>query len=306
VATGLQRLLERCIGRVLRRRRNETEGRPAEVSPFLKFAPCGHFYSPIPSPEDIKRCERPVAYLPDIELNEEDQGRLLLEISRYYPELPFQEAKDPTRRYYFGQPWYCYADAIYLYSLIRHFQPKRYLEVGCGFSSSAALDTSDLFLDGKVRFTFIEPYPDRLNELLTKEDRSRCQLHRKPVQEVSLETFDELEANDILFIDSSHVSKVGSDVNHLMFHVFPRLKPGVLIHLHDIFYPFEYPESWFREGRAWNEAYLVRAFLQNNDDYRIVLFSSYVARQFRTLLEKHMPLCLQNTGGALWLRKVTT
>ena len=80
--------------------------------------------------------------------------------------------------------------------------------------------------------------------------------------------------------------------------------PGVLIHFHDILYPFVYPEAWFREGRAWNEAYLIRAFLQNNPDYKILLFGSYVAQRLQPLLEQYMPLCLKNTGGALWLLKV--
>jgi Methyltransferase domain len=189
---------------------------------------------------------------------------------------------------------------------MRRFRPKRYLEVGSGFSSAVALDTSDLFLEAKVNFTFIEPYPDRLMEVLRPEDRAKCWLERRPVQEVPLEMFEELEENDVLFIDSAHVSKVGSDVNHMMFHVLPRLKPGVIIHIHDIFYPFEYPESWFREGRAWNETYLVRAFLQNNHAYKILLFASYLALRFPALLAEKMPLCLKNPGGALWLQKMET
>ena len=76
------------------------------------------------------------------------------------------------------------------------------------------------------------------------------------------------------------------------------------IHFHDVLYPFEYPEVWFREGRAWNEAYLLRAFLQNNRAYKILLFGSYVAQRFQWLLEQKMPLCLKDPGGALWLQKI--
>jgi hypothetical protein len=288
--------------RALRRLQNATGCEGGAVSPFLTFAPPGHFYSPIPADEDIQiEGDEPVQ---DIELNEEAQKRLLLDLSRYYEELPFPENRRPDLRYYFDQQWYCYADAIYLYSLIRHFSPRRYFEIGSGFSSAVALDTSDLFLSSKMRCTFIEPYPERLRELLRAEDWTRCRLDQKRVQDVPTETFGELESNDILFVDSSHVCKVGSDVNHLVFNVLPRLKPGVLIHFHDILYPFEYPEAWFREGRAWNEAYLIRAFLQNNPAYEILLFGSYVARRFQPLLEHNMPLCLKNTGGALWLQKV--
>jgi len=300
-----QRLMSRGLRRVSRMLDGTSGGDPRDSNPFLKFVPPGHFYSPIPGDKDIQRRELVAGAIRDIELNDEAQRRLLLDLSRYYGELPFKDAKEPDRRYYFDQPWYCYADAIYLYAVIRHFMPRRYFEIGSGFSSAVALDTSDLFLSDKMLCTFIEPYPDRLLELLRAEDWSRCVLHRKAVQDIPLETFEELEANDILFIDSSHVCKVGSDVNHLLFKVLPRLKPGVLIHIHDIAYPFEYPEAWFREGRAWNEAYMVRAFLQNNDAYRIFLFASYLAERFQQLLEENMPLCLKNPGGALWLQKVS-
>jgi predicted O-methyltransferase YrrM len=273
------------------------------VSAFVKLFPPGHFYSPIPADQDFQHgtANEPIR---DIELNEEEQQRLLVDLSQYYNELPFQDSRQPGLRYYFDQIWYCYADAIYLYSLIRRFAPRRYVEIGSGFSSAVALDTSDLFLSGSLRFTFIEPYPERLHELMRAEDWARCRLHQTRVQDLPPEIFDELEANDMLFVDSSHVCKVGSDVNHVVFNVLPRLKPGVLIHFHDIMYPFVYPADWFREGRAWNEAYLVRAFLQNNPDYKILLFGSYMAQRFQPLLEQHMPLCLKDPGGALWLLKV--
>jgi hypothetical protein len=88
-----------------------------------------------------------------------------------------------------------------------------------------------------------------------------------------------------------------------MFRVLPRLSSGVVVHIHDIFFPFEYLEDWFREGRAWNEAYLVRAFLQNNSQWEVILFADFIGKRFRSFLSERMPLCLRNTGGALWLRK---
>jgi hypothetical protein len=77
----------------------------------------------------------------------------------------------------------------------------------------------------------------------------------------------------------------------------------VHIHFHDIFYPFEYPDVWLLEGRAWNEAYILKAFLQYNSSFRVVLMSSFLARYHEPFLREHMPLCLNNTGGNLWLRK---
>ncbi len=123
------------------------------------------------------------------------------------------------------------------------------------------------------------------------------------MQDVALSTFDELEAGDLLFIDSSHVSKIGSDVNFLFFEVLPRLKAGVYIHVHDIFWPFEYPHSWIVEGRAWNEAYLLRALLCGNDGFEIVFWNSWAGHALRELLSKNCPLFTRNSGGSIYLRK---
>jgi hypothetical protein len=139
--------------------------------------------------------------------------------------------------------------------------------------------------------------------LLTPADAKQITLLETPLQEVPLSTFEALEANDILFIDSTHVCKTGSDVNRLIFEILPRLQAGVYIHIHDMFYPFEYPKSWVLEGRAWNELYLVRAFLQNNDTFEIAAFNNYLTLMHRDWFQQHMPLCLKNTGGSLWLRK---
>jgi hypothetical protein len=188
--------------------------------------------------------------------------------------------------------------------MLRKLESRHWIEVGCGFSSAVALDTSERFLDGRTKFTFIDPYPETLRAVARPADLSRHQLVPKIVQDVPLDVYDQLESNDVLFIDSSHVSKVGSDVNHLVFQVLPRLRAGVVVHSHDVCFPFEYPEIWLEEGRAWNEVYLVRAFLQHNSVYRVLLFSSFVARRFHSFLEKKMPLCLRNPGGSLWLQKM--
>jgi len=115
--------------------------------------------------------------------------------------------------------------------------------------------------------------------------------------------FDALSSNDILFIDSTHVSKTGSDVNRILFDILPRLSRGVFIHFHDVFYPFEYPKEWVYEGRAWNEDYILRAFLEYNDAFEIVLFGTWLAKFERDLLREMMPMTLENPGGSLWLRK---
>jgi hypothetical protein len=128
-------------------------------------------------------------------------------------------------------------------------------------------------------------------------------LLQSKVQDVPLSTFDALQAGDILFIDSSHVSKVASDVNHVLFNVLPRLASGVLVHFHDVYYPFEYPRFVHYQGIAWNEAYLLRAFLSFNSAFEVVLFNTYLETAHPELVYEAMPLCRKNPGGSLWIRR---
>jgi hypothetical protein len=106
---------------------------------------------------------------------------------------------------------------------------------------------------------------------------------------VPIEVFDVLDDGDILFIDSTHVSKPGSDVNWLFFRVLPRLKPGVVIHVHDIFYPFEYHNDWLTERRSWNESYLLRSFLSYNNTFQITFFSSWIWQEHPEVVLRHLP-----------------
>ncbi len=165
------------------------------------------------------------------------------------------------------------------------------------------LDTNEQFLNGKVKFTFIEPYPDRLFSLLRPQEKPAVHLIRQKLEEVPLPVFEALEAGDVLFIDSTHVSKAGSDVNYYLFEIFPLLKKGVYIHIHDIFYPFEYPREWIYEGRAWNEIYALRAFLSYNSHFKIVYFNHYMGNRHAALVGEKMPLCLKSAGGSIWLQK---
>ena len=155
-----------------------------------------------------------------------------------------------ARRYFFENPTYSYSDAICLYGMIRHVRPRRIIEVGSGYSSCVMLDTNELFFDNRIECTFIDPYPERLQSLIRKDDHARIAIVPKRVQDVAPRRFHEQAANDILFIDSTHVAKIGSDVNHIIGNILPVLRPGVYVHFHDIFYPFEYPLEWLDEGRV--------------------------------------------------------
>ena len=197
---------------------------------------------------------------------------------------------------------YSYSDAIMLYCMIRHLKPRRIIEVGSGHSSCVILDTNEIFFANRIETVFIEPYPDLLLSLLKPGDENRIQIIPKRLQDVASSLFSSLDANDILFIDSTHVAKIGSDVNMVFAEILPALHPGVHVHFHDIFYPFEYPKYWIEEGRAWNEAYMLRCFLQYNSRFSIELMNTFVQQFHRDLFEQNMPLCLRNPGASIWIR----
>ena len=270
--------------------------------------PAGHYYSPIPKRTDVlsylESLKKEHIELPDIKLNKDQQAQLLEIFQTFYEDLPFSEEKTDDLRYYFSQSWFCYGDAIFLYCFLRHTNPKTIIEVGAGFSSAVILDTTEKFLSQPPSITFIEPYPERLKSLLKPQDFESCQTIEKRVQDVSLNVFSSLNEGDILFIDSSHIVKFGSDLQFLLFKVLPLLPVGVFVHFHDIFYPFEYPEAWLRDGRYWNEAYLLRAFLAYNNEWEVYFFNNYAAKFFDDFLAQKMPLCLKNKGGSIYLRRV--
>jgi predicted O-methyltransferase YrrM len=277
-------------------------------SPFVQMFPAGHFYSPLPNIKDIaarrdQLFNRTVTECAGLDLRAEHQLAVLAELARFYSEIPFSEEPSAERRYHYKNRFFLHGDAIVLYAMLRRLRPKRVVEVGSGFSSAAMLDTNDKFLGGEIQFTFIDPYPNRLLGLLSEADKRRHRVVQERVQDVAVEEFLSLAAGDVLFIDSSHVVKIGSDVRHLLWNVLPRLQPGVVVHFHDIMWPFEYPQDWVLRGNAWNEAYFLRTFLQYNDVFPIEYFNSYVAIVHEDALRKQMPLCLKNPGGGLWLRK---
>jgi len=277
----------------------------AELRRSMGRYPAGHYYSPIPSEADVGRHlrvrEQDGAELPDIDYRPVAQRSLLEQYAEYYGDMPFRETPQAGLRYHFGQEWFRYADAIFLYAHLRHTRPRRIVEVGSGWSTAAMLDTCDVALSQPVSLTCVEPYPDRLHSVLLPEDASRLDVIQTPVQDLDMSVFRQLECGDLLFIDSSHVMKAGSDLYHLMFRVLPVLRPGVFVHFHDVFSDFDYPAEWFRMGRSWNEAYFVRAFLADNRRWKIHFFNAWVVRQHSEWMRENMPLCLEDPGGGLYI-----
>ena len=293
----------RALDRALRRRYTGTDRRD-EIG-----LPRGHYGSPLPGYDEVaaragELFRKDIAAGPGLDLRVPQQLDLVRAFAPFYADFDWPDQPAPGRRYHVKCGWYEAGDALALYGMMRHFRPGRVVEVGSGFSSALMLDVNERFLGGRTRFTFVEPHPERrLNGLLTPADRGAATVVASPVQGVPAETFAALEANDILFVDSSYVSKIGSDVNRLFFDVLPRLRPGVLVHVHDIFWPFEYPREWIDRGLAWNEAYLLRAFLLFNRGFEILFFNDYLAHAHAGDLRTYMPRFLDNPGGAIWLRR---
>lgn len=269
--------------------------------------PIGHFYSPIADPADIRAREGRIwaarDTMPGIDLRVDAQLALLKALAPHTPAIdyPVEQPADPTR-YFYGNDQYPVLDAEFLYAALLHFRPRRMIEVGSGFSSLVTADVNRRLLGRSLAFSCIEPYP---RQFLIDGVDGISQLVRQKVEDVALTFFDQLVENDILFIDSSHVSKVGSDVNYLFFEVLPRLKPGVLVHVHDIFLPDEYPKVWvIDQGRNWNEQYLLRAFLQFNAAFEVVWAAHFMGTRHTAAVQATFPRYPRlGGGGSIWLRR---
>ncbi len=238
-----------------------------------------------------------------IDLREREQRSYYEQLLNDCTLLPFPKQPSREFRYFSANSYFVFSDAFTLSAVLQKERPARIVEIGSGFSSAVMLDTL-AYSNQRADLTLIEPNTDRLQSILLSEDKERVRIIEKQVQEVPLAAFDELDAGDVLFIDSSHVAKVGSDVTFLILRVLPRLRPGVLVHFHDIFYPMSYPADWIRSGWAWNESLFLRAFLVANRHYNIVAFNSFAGTTFPEIFRDKVPAVLENTGGSIWLRKV--
>ena len=271
--------------------------------------PIGHYYSLYPKMEDVLKgpdwpLQDVLHPIPGIDFNERKQNQILEQMMELYPTIPqwkYVGEEDPKYRFRLGNSNFCPGDAIGLFTMLQIIRPKHLIEVGSGYTSTITLDVNEYILDHRMEVSFIEPYPELLKSLLKPGDTP--ELSNCGLQEIPLSYFERLDDGDVLFIDSTHVSKYGSDVNYLFFNVLPSLKKGVYVHLHDIFYPFEYPQGWIEIGAVWNELYLLRAFLQYNNSFEIIWFQNMMDKVHRKEIEEKWPLNEPIGGGSFWMRK---
>ena len=259
--------------------------------PFIRYAYLykhnsnfrpGHYYSPVVNLDEIREREDELwapRDLPGIDLQEDAQKEFLTYLLNNEADFGIPVNKEPSRKYYGEAPSYQYVDGVVLFAMVAKNRPKNIMEVGSGASSGCMLDASNKYGLG-TSFTLIEPYPQYcLHKVLQPEDyeNHNITLITDIVQKVPPSAFQRLQQNDILFIDSSHVSKPGSDVNYLLTQILPTLNPGVIVHFHDIYFPFEYTREYLLELKlVWNEAYSVHNFLLFNTQFKILFFGDYM------------------------------
>ena len=234
--------------------------------------PAGEFYSPIVDarallggPDRERVWPDDVPDPPGVDLRAPAQLALLRDLT-LHPMPPDVPGYDPANDQFPPH------DAAVLYAMVHHLRPRRFVEIGSGWSTTV---TAAAIADSGsgTALTCIEPYPRDF--LRTMEDRLTLRVEQ--VEHSPLSLFDDLEAGDVCFIDSSHVAKTGSDVIHELLVVVPRLAPGVIVHVHDIFLPEDYPQGWVRNGFNWNEQYVLQAYLVGNRDAHVLLANHWLA-----------------------------
>lgn len=271
-----------------------------------------HFYYPVPDILKLKNSKifDRVSPLSGIDFNEEGQLKYLATISSGYSlECDFPPNRTTVEIEYFTENGgFSYGCAALLHTVIRFNKPKRIIEIGIGNSSKVinkaiGLNKNDGY---DTNYTAIDPYPP----YYIKDLSNLTELVARPVEELSVHLFKDLEANDILFIDSSHQVKIGNDVVFLYLEVLPILKPGVIVHIHDIGFPKEYPKDYFLNERfrvAWNEQYLLQAFLIYNSKFKVLLGAANIMTKYKKEFMDSFPLYNPNyhlnSSGSFWMQR---
>jgi Methyltransferase domain len=262
-----------------------------------------HFYQPIPDTESLpENLWEQASKLAGVDMNDAVQIDLVRnyfpKFRREYEQIPIKPTGDLSR-FHLNNGLFDGIDALVAYGMVRHFRPRLITEVGGGFSSLLLSEVAAK--NNGASMICIEPFPQ---EFLKRRFQGVDSLVEKKVQDVDWEFFSHLGSGDILFIDSSHTVKTGGDVNYLFLEVLPRLKPGVIVHVHDIFFPFEYRRDWvLDEFRFWSEQYLLQAFLIFNSEFEVLMANNYFSHYHEEDLKATFPSLPSWGGGSFWMRR---
>lgn len=279
----------------------------------VRFPP-GHYYSTLPDTRELgsRRIRARIwtpepAPTPGIDWRDMQQAELCSNVFAHHDPLSFKAAPGEDSREYFSQnDQFPALDAWVLQAMLRHLEPRRMIEVGSGYSSLVTARVNREFLDERMQFTCIEPYP---RDFLIDGVPGISDLRVEQVQDTPLEVFGELDRGDVLFVDTSHTVKTGGDVPWIYNEILPRLRQGVVVHLHDVFLPGDYPMEWVLDGWGWNELYLIQSFLAFNRAFEIVLGVQWMIQNHWDMLQAAFPEVArpehrERGGGSLWIRRI--
>lgn len=274
-----------------------------------------HFYSPIP---DIKDLERRKIWgiqteMVGIDFREDSQLDLLRDLGVFssecqWPLLP----KDNSADFYLQNDTFSYGCAASTHCMIRYFKPINIIEIGSGMSTriiSRAAQLHSKTIGSNIKYTVVDPFP---NQIIKNKTVEITEVIEDRVELLDYSFFQRLQKNDILFIDSGHCVKMGGDVNYLFLEILPRLAPGVIIHIHDINLPYEYPRAYatsenFRQ--FWTEQYLLQSFLAFNSEFEVLLAMNYImrdhSRSFREIFPHYNPELHPFLSSSFWIRRRT-
>lgn len=265
-----------------------------------------NFYSPIPDwrAESASRWETP-SELRGVPWDLDAQLSLLEEILDAHGKefAPPRDRRPGPLDYFYDNTFFGPLDADVLHAMVRHQRPARVLELGSGYSSLviAAAAARNRAESHPVEHDVYDPYArDDLAPLI----RDRARLHAVSATDVPLERFTSLTAGDVLFVDTTHTVKLASDVNFVVLEVLPQLQPGVVVHFHDIFLPWEYPRDWYHTLEVfWAEQYLLQAYLSGNDRYEVLLGNAALLHAHRSRVAALVPAVAHaHYPGSFWLR----
>jgi predicted O-methyltransferase YrrM len=265
-----------------------------------------HYYQPLVNPrKHLTKSLREDRELPGIDFNIQQQLGLLSKFHYNDELLNFPLEKTARTEFYYNNGSYCSGDAEYLYNIVRHFKPRKIIEIGSGASTLMVQNAVRQNRHEDVHYQFqhicIEPYEQPWLE------KQQVELIRKRVETIDKSFFGQLEANDILFIDSSHIIRPQGDVLFEYLEILPILNPGVIVHVHDIFMPKDYPNDWVFNHFLWNEQYLLEAFLTFNTKFKIIGALNYLSHHHRDAFMDKSPIFAKQSSreiGAFWMVKV--
>jgi len=229
---------------------------------------------------------------------------------RYAPECNFPPHPSKHQfEYYTRNGYFGYVSAVVMHSMVRYWHPRKIVEIGAGNSTlvlahAAQLNAAEVYT---AELIAIDPYPAAV---LRRQVPGLTQVIARPVQDVDPALFTGLQANDVLSIDSSHSIKTGGDVPYIYLEVLPLLAPGVIIHIHDVFLPMEYPHEWIRRRFFWNEQYLLHGLLVHTNGFEVLWGQKYAEARFPEEYQVTFATKVDEIDNynsySFWLRRIQT